>query len=392
MAQSQTGLISSARARGVVPPGSGDIECATAFRFKISWTWLTAAPDPAKVLTQPISLVSLGDRQRPAMGSPRVVPSQPSASPLSEPQTAALGAELVPVTPRPTGAKPTVQWEMVVPKMVRSAAKKPAPADRHPAASAPPAATTPVEQAPPNLYTASSTFRKSFSFKLCAGFVVLAAASIPLWRRHSARPVSTEIQTSIDGGDWHRESAVGGDPGLKQYRQLVIYRPSLKSTDARLEFDWTVASGPVGIVFRAKDLGNYYAVRLKVLKSGAMPTLAAEYFSVYRFVESPHNEKVLVFSRNDPALHIRVDIFGPMFTLYLQGSATEYWNDAKLSSGALGFFEEWNQTAEIHGVRMSFPQGSQSSRAMPSPDLRELLALARPRLTAHARFNTVGGL
>ncbi len=159
-----------------------------------------------------------------------------------------------------------------------------------------------------------------------------------------------------------RESAVAGDPGVKLSRQLVLYKPALKATDSRLEFNWRVDSGDVGVIFRAKNLGNYYAARLKVLKLGSTPTLAAEYFSVYQFVESPHTEKVLVFSRNDPVLRVRMDVFGPMFTLYLQDNATEYWTDARLTSGGIGFFEEWNRSADVHGLRMSFPERSQLFR------------------------------
>jgi len=259
---------------------------------------------------------------------------------------------------------------MVVPKMVRAPKKAAATKGRAPNAVA-------VEdQFGPNLYTASSGFRKSFSLKLCMVVVAAAAIVVPLWRR-AARPPAAAIETSIGGGDWMRESAVMGDPGVKLSRQLVLYKPALKATDCRLEFNWRVDSGDVGVIFRAKDLGNYYAARLKVLKLGSTPTLAAEYFSVYQFVESPHTEKVLVFSRNDPVLRVRMDVFGPMFTLYLQDNATEYWTDARLTSGAIGFFEEWNRSADVHGLRMSFPERSQLF-GKPSAGQR-LLAANEPR-------------
>ena len=194
--------------------------------------------------------------------------------------------------------------------------------------------------------------------KLCVGVVAAIAVAVPVWRR-AVRPAEPSAQTTIEGGDWARESASGGDAGAKQSRQLVIYKPALKATDCRLEFNWTVASGDVGMVFRAKDLGNYYAVRLKMLKPGPTPSLAAEYFSVYQFAESAHSEKVLVFPRNDPVLRVRMDVFGPTFTLYVQDNAAEYWNDGRLTSGALGFFEEWNRSPEIRTVRMSFPSRSE---------------------------------
>jgi len=268
--------------------------------------------------------------------------------------------EVVPGAIKKSRSGPGFQWEMVVPKMVRTG-KKAAPPNSPrpvPAGTAMASDAAIAEPTAPHLYTASSTFRKSFSFKLCVAVAVLAVISVPLWK-HAARPAAPEIETSIAGGDWLREAAVAGDPGVKQSRQLVLYRPALRATDCRFEFDWTAGSGDVGLIFRAKDLGNYYAVRLKALRPGPNPTFAAEYFSVYHFVESPHNEKIMVFSKNAPVVHVRMDVFGPMFTLYLQNNATEYWTDAQLVSGAVGFLDEWNRSAEVHGVRISFPQRSQ---------------------------------
>jgi hypothetical protein len=206
--------------------------------------------------------------------------------------------------------------------------------------------------------------------------IALAGVIVPVWR-HVSRSGSTEIETAINGGDWVREAAVLGDPGVKQSRQLVLYRPALNATDCRLEFNWTVNDRPVGWVFRAKNLGTYYAVQLKVLKAGPNPTFSVDYFSVYQFVESAHASKVLVFPRNEPVIRIRMDVFGPVFTMYLQGNATEYWNDARLTSGALGFFEEWNQTADVNSVRMSFPQRTGIQPAPRRPGLQEFFVMNR---------------
>ena len=379
MAQSQTGFADSTRVSGA-PVNAGLSDQAISFRFVVTWSCLAIGADPPKT---PTPVPSAAPRAVPAVvpspGAAEIKPVAAQAAGLVEPiahspiahapiahaqvpppslAAVPLSTALVPaknpgVTAPKKNAGGSFQWEMVVPKMVRTAKK---------ASSRSKASTAPVETPPPNLYTASSNLRKSFSLKLCAAVIAAAAVVIPVWRR-AARPASSAVQTAIDGGDWLRESAVGGDPGVKQSRQLVLYRPALNSKDARLEFAWTVASGDVGLVFRAKDLGNYYAVRLKLLKAGPTPTLSAEYFSVYRFIESAHTEKVLVFSKNDPVLLVRLDIFGPSFTLYLQDNATEIWTDARLTSGALGFFEEANRSAEVRGLRMSFPERSQLRRS-----------------------------
>jgi hypothetical protein len=55
----------------------------------------------------------------------------------------------------------------------------------------------------------------------------------------------------------------------------------------------------------------------------------------------------------------------------MQGSAFEYWNDTRLTVGALGFFEEWNQASDIQSVRMTFFQKARSH----SEQLKDIFAL-----------------
>ena len=147
-----------------------------------------------------------------------------------------------------------------------------------------------------------------------------------------------------------RVAANASRPG----RQLVLYRPSLSATDCRLEFKWRVDEKGVGWVFRAKDTNNYYAARIKMARPGPAATLAVEHFTVYQGTESAHSEKALAFSQSFPVLSVRMEVAGPSFTLYLQGSAAEYWSDTKLTTGGLGFYEERNQPAEVQSLRMSF--------------------------------------
>jgi len=393
MRQLQSGFVDPSRLSGLAPASDSEFDRAVSFRFIVTWSSLFPSADPPRAATQAFPLIPASERSRPtAAAAPQVMPSPNQAISLST-SARTYADEVVPGAIKKSRTAPGFQWEMVVPKMVRTAKKappppsspRPVPEDR--AFTSEPAI---AQQFAPNLYTAASGLRKSFSFKLCVGVMALAAISVPLWK-HGARPAASEIETSVAGGDWLRESAVPGDPGVKQSRQLVLYRPALRATDCRFEFDWTMASGDVGLIFRAKDLGNYYAVRLKVLKPGSNPTFAAEYFSVYHFVESPHNEKVMVFSKNDPVVHVRMDVFGPMFTLYLQNNATEYWTDAQLASGAVGFLEEWNRSAEVHGVRISFPQRSVLHAPL-VPGMRQFLAMYSPRVLAGARDKASGGV
>jgi hypothetical protein len=192
---------------------------------------------------------------------------------------------------------------------------------------------------------------------------VLVGLAVPLWRHFGSPPTAAAgIQTTTRAGGWTREPVTRIDAGFNRARELVVYRPSLKATDCRFEFDWKVDTSGVGWVFRAKDTANYYAMRIKVLKPGPSPTLSVEHFTVYRGTEGAHSEKVLVLSRNDPFLRIRTELAGPSFTLYIGGTAAEYWTDTKLTAGGLGFFEEWHQGSDIRAVTMSFAPGTEIQR------------------------------
>ncbi len=361
---------------------------AVSFRFPVTWSLLSPRIETPRVANFPVA-----DRPRPATPS-----SSPSAShvappaPVAKVQTASL-VESDRKAHQPGG---NFQWEMVVPKMVRPNKKGSLAGTKAAAASTvqlPPPPPQPIDSAGadppisereagrsrarsfPTLYTTEAPRPKSFALKIGLAFAGLIAVTVPVWR-HASQDSQQQVDTTVNGGDWMREAAVEGDPGVRQARQLVLYRPSLKATDGRLEFDWTIDEKGVGWVFRAKDLGNYYAMRLKLLKPGASPAIGVEYFAVHNYTEGAHSEKVLILSSNPAVLRVRMDVFGPTFTLYMQGAATVYWTDARLTSGATGFFEESHETASVGSVRMSFPERSSvERRRMNVPRLGELVAL-----------------
>jgi hypothetical protein len=248
---------------------------------------------------------------------------------------------------------PAAQWEMVVPKLVR------APAPRQSVAAS--------DQSFPNLYPAPLFQpRGRNGWILLFGAALLAAIVVPVWRQTMptrSKAKAVEVATDTRSGGWVRESTSGADSGANQARQLVLYQPSLSATNGQLEFTWKVDDPGVGWIFRAKDVANYYAVRIKVISHAPSLKLSVEHFTVHLGNEGSHSEKVLLFPRNDPALRVRMDVAGPSFTLYLQGNAVDYWTDTRLASGGFGFYEEWHQAAEVRSVRMSFPKNSASGGA-----------------------------
>jgi len=356
------------------------VEQAVPFRFTVTWTSVFDAfetPKNAAAVVAPMN-----DRVREVI----TVPTEPSLEPLQDSSKGRTSGDERGLQGQKTiSPNRSVQWEMVVPKMVRSAPKS----IRARELSAPSNHSRPaLHQLPecaessswedhslqtpaiaiPNFCSLSPSFiyrvrQGSLAIKLLVVATALAGLGVSTWRHFdSTPPAAAEIQTTTRSGGWTRERVTRMDVGFNRARELVVYRPSLKATDCRFEFNWRVDAAGVGWVFRAKDTANYYAMRIKVLKPGPSPTLSVEHFAVYRGIESIRAEKVLVLSKGDPILRIRMDIAGPSFTLFIGGIAVEYWTDARLSAGGLGFFEEWHQGSDVQGVRMSFAPGTEIQR------------------------------
>ena len=314
--------------------GKNDSETDHAVRFQFSLAWSSLF----LLLEQGKSGGALAPFHRPIrtpVAGPKDIVEK---SPSMDRQKAAPGS--------------TVNWEMVVPKMARPAARP------DPGTAKAPAPATPSTSAP-KFYTASSPLLSrprgiaSILVQTLLGVAAVGACTMPLWYRAGpAKPHMVEVASMMGEGGWVRERVTSD--GFKLGRQLVLYRPSLGAADCRIEFTWRVDEKGLGWVFRAKDINNYYAVRIKVVRPGPAPTLAVEHFTVYQGTQSAYSDKVLAFSRSIPALSIRMEVAGPSFTLYLQGSAAEYWTDTRLTTGGVGFYEERNQPAEVQSLRISF--------------------------------------
>ena len=261
----------------------------------------------------------------------------------------------------------SVQWEMVVPKMIRTTKRADRVASKHPSARQI-KETQNTEGSVPSFCGASNSTRSpSIASFLLVKYIlvgaVLIASAIALLKHFGSGPEDgLEIQTSTHAGGWAREAVTRIDAGFNRSRELVVYRPSLKASDCRFEFDWKPQQAALGWVFRARDTANYYAMTIRLVQERPTPTVSIGHFAVYRGIESGHSEKVLVLPRSQPLLRIRTDIAGPTFTIYVGPNAAEYWTDARIVSGGLGFLEEWHQGSNVQSVRMSFAPGTEIQR------------------------------
>lgn len=319
---------------------SATIEHPVTFRFRVTWAYLAATPRKVEK--------NLAVR---APAPVRLTPPQDAVPALVSASA---------VAPSAASHASKVQWEMVVPKMVRPAAKPAPPAIAAPVVQplvAVPLQSKPAEEAPirPLTLFAETEPEKARRMRLAKwGLVAVAVISIAMWVRPKTEESEAQASVSFSGG-WSRRAI--SPPG----RQIIAYDLSRDESNYRMEFSWTPSAQPVGWVFRTRDSGNYYGAKLGLVQPGDNSAVAVEHFSVLGGLETPHARKVTVLMKNETAVRIRMDASGPLFTLYLQGSPVDNWTDQRLPTGGFGFYEDRGQPLAVQALRFTFDnQGSLS--------------------------------
>jgi hypothetical protein len=255
---------------------------------------------------------------------------------------------------------------MVIPKMVRPPTK-PAPAAIAAPAVPPPATPPPppqsAEEAPirPLTLFAETEPEKARRARLAKwGLVAVAVIGVAVLVRPKTEESEPQTSTSFAGG-WSRRPI--SPPG----RQIIAYDLSRGESNYRMEFSWTPGPQPVGWVFRTRDSGNYYGAKLSLVTPGDSSAVAVEHFSVLGGIETPHARKVTALMRSEPAVRIRMDASGPVFTLYVQGSPVDNWTDQRLPKGGFGFYEERGQQTVVQALRFTFLNHGALSMSPNSP-------------------------
>ena len=142
--------------------------------------------------------------------------------------------------------------------------------------------------------------------------------------------------------------------GFVQPGPLAILKPTEDLTDYSFEFLGEVEHRAVGAAFRARDLDNYYAVKFIADDSGPLPALRLIRYTVINGKEGPHAEKVLPTSiRADMLNRFRVDVRGSDFTILAQGEVVDFFSDARLTTGGVGFFCGRGEKARLRWVEVS---------------------------------------
>jgi hypothetical protein len=226
-----------------------------------------------------------------------------------------------------------------------------------------PAPSKPAEEAPirPLTLFAETEPEKARRVRLVKwGLVAVAVIGVAALVRPKTEEPEPQASVSFSGG-WSRRAI--SPPG----RQIIAYDLSRDESNYRMEFSWTPSAQPVGWVFRTRDSGNYYGAKLSLVRPGDSSAVAVEHFSVLGGIETPHARKVTALMKTEPAVRIRMDASGPVFTLYVQGSPVENWTDQRLPKGGFGFYEERGQQLAVQALRFTFFNQGAISMAPASP-------------------------
>ncbi len=327
--------------------------------------------------------------------------AQPSTSPAQPKGTAAAAQTMVPPKPAPV---PRPAARFVQPKHLPAATQPPEPsklatriqpAVQAPASSAapakpvveeivkpeiaksaptPPVNPTPGETAPeivPNfgaIQLPNPSFMGSLKVKLgiAIALLVVACSTWLGWGGKSRNSGASNPAISADGsgpsiilgeGGWVEDW--GGDrSGANAGREITIYRPSLKLSDYRIQFQASIDTKSVGWVFRAADPDNYYAMKLTEVSSGLHPKVALFKYLVLNGVQTQVGRVPIDLTvQADTVFDIRTDVRGPQFSTYVQGRLVDVWTDDQLKAGGVGFLNEREERGKVKSVSIRYLNG-----------------------------------
>lgn len=149
--------------------------------------------------------------------------------------------------------------------------------------------------------------------------------------------------------EWAYDAAGFVHPG-----PLAIFKPTLGLQNYSSEFLGMVDQKALGFVFRAADLDNYQAVKLTVVRAGPLPTIALVRYPVIGGKAEEAKTTILPITvRRDTLYRVRVDVRDDNFAVTVQGTLVDFWSDARLRTGGIGFFAGKGEESRVRWVQVS---------------------------------------
>ena len=321
----------------------------------------SASPPKPEPLAQPVPVKSVPVVKTQTLPPAQTQKPEPIAATKASPPPKSEPVQKAPVSKEPPAVKvPTVRAPEV-----KAPAGKAAAGKAHVAAaiSAPGAS---ADHTVPNFGAVVNTSMFG-SLKVKIGMAALAAVigigvyvQVTGKAKTSANPAkASDVGMSIMVGEGGWVENWAGDPaGLHGDRQITIYRPSLKLSDYRIEFQGQIDTKSIGWIFRAADPNNYYAMKLQLVSPELPLTVVLYKYIVLKGRQVQVGRvPIEVPVKNDTVFNIRMDVRGPKFNTYVQGQPVDVWTDDQIKSGGVGFLNERSERGKIKSVSLSYLSG-----------------------------------
>jgi len=196
--------------------------------------------------------------------------------------------------------------------------------------------------------------------------VVLVLAGVVLWQTGAAATLRDRVRQRAAislaedfAGDMRLWT--GGAPGwvrnpagFVQVGSLALWNPSVRLANYRVEFMGEIERQSLAWVVRARDPGNYYAMRIAVLKPGPLPVMALERFETVDGKAGLRTQAPLrVMLHNNAPFRVQVRISQNEFTTFINGQMVDYWSASRFASGGVGFYSEPGARARLYWVKVT---------------------------------------
>jgi len=160
--------------------------------------------------------------------------------------------------------------------------------------------------------------------------------------------------SSWQGAEGWAKSWRYGDATFVQPGDLALLSSSLGLRDYTLTFLGQVDRRSLNWVFRARDLDNYYSMRIVITRGGPLPEAVLVRSIVLGGKERELKSLPIPFPVQADTLYlVRMEIRGQDFTTYIQDQVVDHFSDHRLASGGIGFFSPRGDKALLRWVEVS---------------------------------------
>jgi hypothetical protein len=156
------------------------------------------------------------------------------------------------------------------------------------------------------------------------------------------------------GGEGWAKSWRYGDATFVQPGDLALLTSSISLRDYTLTFLGQIDRRSLNWVFRARDLDNYYSMRIVVTRGGPLPAAVLVRSVVIDGRERDVKTLPIPFPVQADTLYlVRMEVRGQDFTTYIQNQVVDHFSDPRLQSGGVGFFSPRGDKALLRWVEVS---------------------------------------